>query len=661
MNLFFYSIGIYLAAGIIQTVTSDRLKPWVFVSFAAPASLMAITASLQVLISGTPIKTVFAFPFPLGDVPCVMDSLAAFFVLITAVMGLTAAIYSTGYLAPYLNKKHAAGAHYLCMALLLAFILLVTVIQNALAFLIAWEIMSLSSFFLVAFENEKKEVFDAALHYLIAMHIGVIFLISAFVLLSIKSGSFDFNSFQATLNNNNRLTSLLFIFFFIGFGTKAGFFPFHVWLPKAHPAAPGHISGIMSAVMIKTGIYGILRVLTLMGTPPKILGYFVLAISLATAIMGILYAMTQRDTKGFLAYSSIENIGIMGMGMGVGMLGLSYDSQAMVVLGFGGCLVHLFNHAIFKGLLFFAVGTVYQRTHQRNMEKMGGLIRRMPYTAAFSLAGSVAICGLPPMNGFIGKFLLYFAMVKGIQVENPLLNVVSIFAIAALGFVGATALMAFAKMFSIVFLGVPREKREVSEAAPIMLVPMAFLAGLCLVFGIFPRALFFLVENPLQILSQGTPGEGLFSFFPLHAFAEISLALSIFIMLWLGLYLLRNMLLKNRPKAAGPTWGCGYTAPNPRMQYTASSFARTFLLLFNPMTRIKFKLESPDGVFAQKGKLETSFPDLVEKNIISPIQEAVHSFFRLFSWVQGGATQQYILYGLLFLAAAILWVLGVKH
>ncbi|HLP61432.1 MAG TPA: proton-conducting transporter membrane subunit, partial [Candidatus Deferrimicrobium sp.] len=474
MNLFLYSIVIYLAAGIMQTMVPDRLKPWIFMGFSAPASFMAITASLQVLITGNTVKTIFAFPYPLGDVTCVMDSLSAFFVLITAIMGFTAAVYAAGYLKPYLNKNRAIGAHYFYMSLLLAFILLVTVIQNALAFLIAWEIMSLSSFFLVAFENEKKEVFDAALHYLIAMHVGVIFLISAFLLLSIKSGSFDFNSFSAVLRNGDgggRLVSLLFVFFFIGFGTKAGFFPFHVWLPKAHPAAPGHISGIMSAVMIKTGIYGILRVLTLIGTPPKGLGYFVLGISLVSAVMGILYAMTQRDTKWFLAYSSIENIGIMGIGMGIGMLGLSYGSLAMVVLGFGGCLIHLLNHAVFKSLLFFAVGTVYQRTHLRNMEKMGGLIHRMPYTAAFSLAGSAAICGLPPMNGFIGKFLLYFAMVKGIQVENPLLNVVGIFAIAVLGFVGAAASMAFAKMFSIVFLGAPRKDIEVSEAKPIMLIP----------------------------------------------------------------------------------------------------------------------------------------------------------------------------------------------
>lgn len=659
MTLFLSGIGLYLAGGLVQSMMPNGLKGKIFALFSAPAALLVIIPSFQVLVSGQPLQQVFHFPFPLEEVPLVLDGLSAFFVLIIASMGLAAAVYSTGYLKPYADKGRSTGPHYLNMALLMSFMLLVTVIQNALAFLIAWEIMSLSSFFLVAFENEKKEVSDAALHYLVAMHVGVVFLISAFILLSIKSGGFAFSGFSAVFKNDPRLASLLFIFFFIGFGTKAGFFPFHVWLPKAHPAAPGHISGIMSAVMIKTGIYGILRLLTSMGTPPRAIGYFVLGISLVSAVMGILYAMAQRDTKRLLAYSSIENIGILGMGMGIGMLGLSYGNEGMTLLGFGGSLIHLLNHSIVKSLLFFSAGSVYHGTHERNMEKMGGLIRRMPYTAMFSLVGSAAVCGLPPLNGFIGKFLLYLGMIKGIQAANPLLNTVGILGLAGLGFVGAAAIMTFSKMFSVVFLGTPRENLEGPGTEPrSMLVPMGFLAILALLIGLFPQSVFFLVEKPLLVLSGSGGNGGTLDVLSIGLPAKISLAFALFIGMTVGLLLLRKFLLKGRAVSKAPTWGCGYTAPNPRMQYTASSFARTFMLLYKPLTRMTLTIDAPESEFPRKGKLETHFPDVVEKYVINPALRGIDRFIKLFDRVQGGATQQYILYGLLFLVAAILWVLG---
>jgi hydrogenase-4 component B len=656
MTLFLSGIGLYLIGGLIQAVKPRGLKGQFFAFFSAPAALLVMIPSFQVLISGLTIQSTFQFPFPLEEVPLVLDGLAAFFAIIIASMGFAATVYSTGYLKPYAKKGRTVGAHYLQMSLLMSFMLLVTVIQNALAFLIAWEIMSLSSFFLVAFENEKKEVFDAALHYLVAMHVGVVFLISAFILLSIKSGGLVFSGFTVIFKNDPHLASLLFIFFFIGFGTKAGFFPFHVWLPKAHPAAPGHISGIMSAVMIKTGIYGILRILTLMETPPRGVGYFVLSISLVSAVLGILYAMAQRDTKRFLAYSSIENIGIMGMGMGIGMLGLSYGNPGMTLLGFGGCLIHLLNHSIVKSLLFFSAGAVYHGTHERNMEKMGGLIHRMPYTALFSMIGSAAVCGLPPLNGFIGKFLLYLGMIKGVQASNPLLNAVGILGLAGLAFVGAAAILAFSKMVGIVFLGTPRENLIIREKESFpMLLPMGLLAVIALLIGLFPYSVFILVEKPLLALS----GSGITSdVLPLSLTGKISLAFALFIGMTIGLFFLRRFLLKGRTVSKAVTWGCGYTAPNPRMQYSASSFARTFMLLYKPLTRMTFSIEEPESIFPRKGKLETHIPDIVEKYIIKPVLRGIDGFVKLFNRVQGGATQQYILYGLLFLVAAILWVLG---
>jgi hydrogenase-4 component B len=659
MNLFFYSIFLYLAGGIAQGFVPVRFKNRVFGVFSALASALLVFLSLQVVLSGHTISTTLSFHFPFGNIPFTIDALSGFFILVIAIVGFIAILYSCGYLKAYRSNS----SHLFFLSVLIVFMLLVTVLQNALAFLIAWEIMSLASFFLVAFENEKKEVFDAAIHYLVAMHVGVVFLISAFLLLYIKTGSLEFSAFPAFFKTGGALVGLLFIFFFIGFGTKAGFIPFHVWLPKAHPAAPAHISGIMSAVMIKTGIYGILRILTLMGTPSRELSYFTLGIALVSALLGIIYASAQRDIKRFLAYSSIENIGIIGIGMGIGMLGLSYQNPEMAALGFAGSLFHLFNHSIFKALLFFGVGAVYQKTHSRDMEKMGGLIHTMPYTAFFTLAGSVAICALPPFNGFIGEFILYLSMLKGIMAPNALVKTASIISIGSMAFVGAIAMIAFTKMFSVVFLGAPRVKHHEDdvnkdpkkEAAPIMLVIMGFLALEALVIGLFPHIIFRLVEQPLHILGAG---DGIFIIPYIGILSKISSALCIFFLLFLLFYGLRRFLLKNKPVTYHSTWGCGYQAPSPRMQYTGSSYVRSFLLLMRPILNIRFYITSPGSLFPSRWKLKTHFPDFFDVYIISPISKSIRSSVKLFSWIQRGSTQQYILYGLLFLAIAIIWILG---
>lgn len=671
MNLFLFALGVYLLGGLIQSFLNDRLKGPFFAISSTLATVMFLLPAFHVLLSGHPLINKLVFPFPLGEIGCELDSLSAFFIIIIGLVSLAGVFYSTGYLKPYLNHKRPTGSHFFCMALLITFMLLVTILRNALAFLIAWEIMSLSSFFLVTFENEKKEVFAAGIHYLIAMHIGVVFLISAFLILSIESGSLSFNSFANIMRNQPHLASLVFIFFFVGFGTKAGFFPFHVWLPKAHPAAPGHISALMSAVMIKTGIYGILRILTLMGIPARSLGYMILGISLVSALTGIFYALAQRDTKRLLAYSSIENIGLIGMGIGIGMLGLSYHDIPMVLLGFSASLVHLFNHSIFKSLLFFSAGAIYQHTHERDMEKMGGLTQQLPYTSTFSLTGSAAISGLPPLNGFFGKFLLFLALIKGIQVESPLLNAVCILVTAGLAFISASSLMAFSRLFGIVFLGVPRQSSDLQKnttggsAIPqkkkdvslVMLIPMGILSVICLVTGLFPHIVLTLVEKPLQLLGNGLKNNSFWTMLHVDTISQMAWGFFIFIALSVGLFLVRNALLKNRQVSSAPTWGCGYTAPNNRMQYTASSFSRTLLLLFKKMTGMKLTIEQPTGIFAKKSKLETRFPDFLETNLVNPILQGIDKGIKLLGWVQGGATQQYILYGLLFLVGAILWVL----
>jgi len=666
MELLYFAILSFLVGGFVQAFLPHRMKIRIFALFSTVSTTLLVILSMNVLLTGETIKKTLEFPFIWGDLSLVIDGLSAFFILIIAIIGYLVVLYAKGYLKPYFDKDCFSGAHLFFFNILMIFMVLVTVIQNALAFLIAWEIMSLASFFLVAFENEKREVFDAAIHYLVAMHVGVVFLIAAFVILLNQTNSMDFNAFGTFLKAGGPLVSVVFILFFAGFGTKAGFVPFHAWLPKAHPAAPAHVSAIMSAVMIKTGLYGILRIISLMETPSSGLAFFILIISAITALLGIIYATAQRDIKRFLAYSSIENIGIIGMGIGIGMLGMAFQYPPMAFLGFGGALFHVFNHSVFKSLLFFSAGAVYNKTHHRDMERMGGLIHQMPYTAAFTLMGSVAICALPPFNGFISEFLLYLSMVKGIMASNILVKVASIFSIAALAFVGATALVGFTKLFSIVFLGAPRETEKHSshaneetgkkkEADRAMLFIMGFLALEALLIGLFPGYILKIIETPLQTLGV----DDIYFAAPyIGILGKIGLAIFVFIALFLAVYGVRHFLLKKRSVQFHKTWDCGYEAPAPRMQYTGMSFIQVFLLLLKPLAKVKSYLKSNNSLFPSRWNAKTFFIDFIDYYFVAPVSRGIRASVGLFSWIQRGSTQQYILYGILFLFIAILWIIG---
>ncbi len=412
--------------------------------------------ALSVLLSGNVITSAVRLTEPIGEVQLVIDRLSGFFVAVTSVMSSVCAIYAIGYMKHYNNKKRTVASHFFFLPVLILSMLLVAVIQNAVAFLIIWEIMSLSSFFLLIFENEKEEVYKAGINYLVSMHIGVIFLISAFVILITQSGSLDFASFRKVFENERGLVNLLFILFFVGFGTKAGFMPFHTWLPRAHPAAPSHVSGLMSGVMIKTGIYGILRIISLIGEPTAVMAYLVLFISLISGILGVAYAIAQHNLKKLLAYHSVENIGIIGIGIGIGLLGVVYKIPMLALLGFSGGILHVLNHSIFKSMLFYSAGGVYHAAHILEIEKLGGLIKTMTWTAVFFLIGSIAISGLPPFNGFISEFFIYWGLVSGLQSGSIPLAVSLLISFAGLALIGAMALLCFTKAFSVVFLGSPR-------------------------------------------------------------------------------------------------------------------------------------------------------------------------------------------------------------
>ncbi len=653
MNSFFTSLIILLLCGFIAGKFSNKFKTIALSVFTAIASGFALVPAVKVLFGGENLVQTFNFNSLFGAVNFVIDPLSAFFIAVISVMSLVTAVYAIGYLRPYVEKGKNINAHLVFLPMLFASMQAVVTCQNAFMFLICWEIMSLSSFFLVIFENEKKDVLKAGIKYLVFMHISVLFIMIAFALLSIKAGSFDFNSFKAVLGENVHFANMIFILLFIGFGTKAGFVPFHNWLPDAHPAAPSHVSAIMSGVMIKTGIYGILRTLSLIGTPSKSIAFAVLIISVISALYGVLYAISQHDLKRLLAYHSIENIGIIGMGIGVGMLGLAYNHPVIAMLGFAGGILHVLNHSLFKELLFMGAGSVYIKTHTRNIELLGGLIKSMPKTAVLFLIGSIAICGLPPFNGFISEFLIYLGMFKGLSIHNFSTVILILFAIAGLALVGTMAVLCFSKAFSIIFLGMPRSasaQKVTRDCELSMILPMGFLALASLAIGVLPIFVFVLLLRPVSVLTPVMQ----YNILPTLSVVGVITLYALAFLVFVGVLVLVKVKLTNGKIEMHETWGCGYNRANNHMQYTASSYASPFLSMLNPLFKKVFDVEKPRKLFPQSAHFSLHVEDIEEAYVIEPILKSDEWFLSKFEGIQSGNIQSYIKYGLIFLVIVII-------
>jgi len=525
-------------------------------------------------------------------------------------------------------------------------------VQNALLFLVIWELMSLSSFFLVIFEHEKPQTLEAGIKYLIYMHVSVVFIILLFVILSNNAQSLDFVNYREILDDNTGLANLVFILAFIGFGIKAGFVPFHNWLPDAHPAAPSHVSGIMSGVMIKTGIYGILRTLTFIDKPSEAIGYFVLIISVISALYGVLYAIGQHDLKRLLAYHSIENIGIIGIGIGVGMLGLAYNQPVVAILGFSGGILHILNHSIFKELLFLAAGSVYTKTHTRNIEALGGLSKKMPYSALLFLIGSIAICGLPPFNGFISEFLIYFGMLKGLMINHFSTLMGFLFGLSGLALVGTMAILCFTKAFSIIFLGEARSeeaKKPASDTTISFIAPMSILALFTLLIGLFPHQVFQFMMAPVGEFIELVQIDNIISVMQTIALTSCGLILFIGVLFILKIMFYRNVDNYN-------TWGCGYNKPTARMQYTASSYASPFIKTLTPLFKRVADIKRPKAIFDNDAHYSLHVEDVEEAYFLKPFIKGTEKFFAKFERIQNGNIQSYIMYGLIFLTLALIGV-----
>ncbi|MEI6455767.1 MAG: proton-conducting transporter membrane subunit [bacterium] len=587
---------------------------------------------------------------PFGQIDLVIDGLSGFFILVTNFTMLTGVLFAGSYLKIYRDKKNQAqfALHYFSFTWLHLSMLGVLMLRDGLSFLIAWELMAVSSFMLILFEAEKRATLKTAVNYLIQMHIGLMILVFAFLICEAATGEMSFDALQNYFSKNNNAG--LFLLFFAGFAIKAGFIPFHTWLPEAHPAAPTHVSAVMSGVMIKMGIYGIIRVITYLQADLYLIGWILLVVSSISGVLGVMMATVQKDMKRLLAYSSIENIGIIGMGIGLGTMGLGLHNPVLALLGFTGGLLHVLNHSLFKSLMFYGTGVVYRFYHTRNMEQLGGVIHKLPQTAVLYLTGAAAICGLPPLNGFISEFLIYLGLIKGLSAGSAYQAITIILAIVSLVLIGGLAIFCFTRVFGMVFLGAPRMKHDLQDASDKrgLLFPQYLILLLILLIGFFPL----LFIRPITDMITGqfhlVPGVGLTDISGM--FMKISLLCGILVLLVVAVYLAGRFMLRKRTVTQGPTWGCGYTAGSARQQYTATSYAANFGELANPVLNSKdqFTAIGEEEVFPGERSYEHHPQDLFRKGL-NRFADFNMLVLKKLARLQTGNIRHYILYAFVFI------------
>lgn len=600
-----------------------------------------------------------------------LDALSTFFWMLVSLLGFAISVYSVGYAQGFVGRRNMGvlGAFFNVMVLSTT---LAVVADNVWLFLIGWELMALTAYCLVSYEHEIVETRRAGVLYFIMSHIDAGCIILGFLLLFQASGDYSFSSLHnigATMSPGKR--DAAFLLFLAGFGIKAGIVPLHIWLPAAHPVAPSNVSAFMSGVLIKTGIYGLARVMfDFLGAPPLWWGGTILTVGTISAVLGVLYALMEHDLKRLLAYHSIENIGIILMGLGAALMFQTTGHPLLATLALIAGLYHTINHAVFKGLLFLGAGAVLHATHTRNMEEMGGLIKGMPQTAFFFLVGAVAISALPPLNGFVSEWLTYQALLQGFGTTESLTRLIFPLSGAMLALTGALAAACFVKAFGITFLAQPRSRHaeHAHEALPAMRVGMGLLAVVCVVLGLFPTAFARLLDPVSQQLTghqlsgQLSLANGLVLGSLLEKGGTVStLGLALtgvgLLTVPLGLWLALGRGAKVR---RGPTWDCGLRGLSPRMEYTATGFSKpirmVFKALFRPHREVQREYDfSP--YFAQTIRFDTQVEEVFEQRIYRPVRVLILRASRRVRALQAGSIHAYLLYIFVTLILLLLFAL----
>ncbi|WP_136796726.1 proton-conducting transporter membrane subunit [Desulfosediminicola ganghwensis] len=650
MDTFLLSLTVLLAGGLFALLTYRlfSLMKAGYIAITAVGCLIGLYA-IATPLQGGEIVTFSVSWLHIFTLSFSLDPLSAFFLIPIFAVCPLAVVYSFSYM-DHPEQQGRVGVSFFFCTLLIISMALVATADNIISFVLVWECMSLSSFLLVLFEYQKISARKAGYIYFIFTQAGALFIFAAMAMAYSHTGTFDFSSFS-TIPANFKV--IIFFLALVGFGSKAGIFPLHIWLPYAHPAAPSNISAVMSGVMIKMGIYGIIRLYALLDVTELIFGEVVLSLGIISGILGVVYALGKHDLKKLLAYHSVENIGIILIGAGIGMIGISSNNMVMASFGFAGSLLHVLNHSIFKSLLFLGAGAVLQKTGIRHIDQLGGLMKRMPTTGKTFLTGSISISGLPPFNGFVSEFLIYYGAFHGITLNGSSFIFVML-AILSLAIIGGLAAACFTKVVGVVFLGEPRTEKAAngSEVGIAMTAPMILLAASCLLIGLFPAPFVDLAFMGLASVKALAPvgAEEI-----AVVTANLALAARLFLALFLICVLLRKVLYLRKQISRGPTWGCGFTQPTVRMQYTGTSYAMSIVDFFRPFVLIRTRYSGINRIFPGRTTYESRVDDIAEVALVDRIVTPLLYLIGKFRWIQHGYIQLYIGYIVVTIIALLLF------
>jgi hydrogenase-4 component B len=614
-------------------------------------SLMGISG-IGVAINTHIVETLqFKWALPLGQFSVKIDSLSIIFLCLIFIIPLLGSIYSLEY---WKQPKHPENGQKLGVfyGLLAGSMALVVIANDSILFLIAWETMALAAFFAATVEDDNTHVRQAGWVYLIATHIGTLCLFAMFVLWCQYTGSFELNPVHGIASGAG---SVLFILALIGFGFKAGIMPLHVWLPGAHANAPSHVSALMSGVMLKMGIYGIVRMTFLMPTTDIWWGSVLLIVGIISGIAGIVFAMGQHDIKRLLAYSSIENIGIICIALGLALLGRHQGRIDWMYLGMGGALLHVINHGFFKSLLFMNAGAVIHTVHTRDVNLMGGLAKKLPFTMILFIIGAIAICALPPLNGFISEWFIYIGLFKTILSDAGQYLPFAALGAVALAMIGPMAIACFIKLAGAVFLGNPRNDTAVhaKELPSTMLFSMSVLACFCLCIGLYPLFILDLIEHATNLWAGSlNQSISIVQFAPLQVICIIASILLLTILLLMTVF----KLWPSRKSKIG-TWDCGYALPTNKMQYTGSSFGNSLVKLYSFILWPIRQEPSLNGIFPRKASYKSIVTDTLLDHLIIPVFRVAGHYLPMVRVFQKGQTHTYVLY--ILIISIVLLILGI--
>lgn len=656
------ALAVLLASAVAALLLARfaRVAQWLAVLGVVAGCGVGLAGALRALASGgAAVERTAPWHVPGGALIVGVDPLSAFFMVPLFAFAPFAAVFGRAYLASHGGAARSAVASAV-LGLLVAAMALVLLSRQAMLFLVAWEAMALLAYVLISTDHADAEVRHASWTYLIASHVGVLALIGLFLALgSHAGGALDFASLGRLTGLGGGAVYGLLALAFVGFGIKAGALGLHVWLPEAHAAAPSHVSALMSGVLVKLGLYGMLRAMQWLPVPAGA-SLALMGFGGAGALAGIALALQQRDLKRVLAYSTIENLGIVLFGLGLGFWAHGRGDARLAALGFAGSLLHVWNHCAIKGLLFLGAGSVLHASGTRDLEKLGGLLRRMPVTGAAMMLGGVAIAGLPPLNGFVGEWLIYRGLASTSLEASSWVGTPAMAGIAGLAFVGGLAALCFARLLGVALLGEARSEgaRAAHESGPEIAWPLAVLAAGCVALALEAHRLAGVVARLASELSGvfDAGDELRAALAPLVAMNGALLGAILGVAFWFA--------LRVRRAAQDDTWGCGYTAPRARMQYTASSFGALLAERLLPRwLRPRVERVDPRGVFPRIGSWSARHEDPLTRDVYEPLAVRWADHFSRLRWLQQGRLQVYLVYiagiavlGLLWSALRSWWV-----